>query len=111
MDDAVNELLVDREVWLELWEEGQEVIPVGRGEVRLDGAVLQACPTLSFLPMGFSSADQSINVRIHLSSASRKGVFVPIGQRVHPIFCDPALGVEWRERDLSEVLPVDAMAL
>ena len=31
VDDAVHELLVDREAWLELWEEGQEVIPVGRG--------------------------------------------------------------------------------
>ena len=41
VDDAVHELLVDREAWLELWEEGQEVIPVGRGEVRLEGAVLQ----------------------------------------------------------------------
>ena len=41
MDDAVHELLVDREARPELWEEGQEVVPVGRGEVRLDSAVLQ----------------------------------------------------------------------
>ena len=41
MDDAVQELLVDRESRPELWEEGQEVVPVGRGEVRLEGAVLQ----------------------------------------------------------------------
>ena len=42
VDDAVHELLVDDEAWLELWEEGQEVIPVGWGEVSLEGAVLQA---------------------------------------------------------------------
>ena len=41
VDDAVQELLVDREAWLELREEGQEVIPVARGEARLEGAVLQ----------------------------------------------------------------------
>ena len=41
VDDAVHELLVDHEAWLELWEEGQEVVPVDRGEVRLEGAVLQ----------------------------------------------------------------------
>ena len=34
-----------------------------------------------------------------------------IGQCILPIFCDPALGVEGRERDLSEVLPDYAMAL
>ena len=34
-----------------------------------------------------------------------------IGQCIFPIFCDPALRVEGRERDLSEVLSVDAMAL
>ena len=28
VDDAVHELLVDREAWLDLWEEGPEVIPV-----------------------------------------------------------------------------------
>ena len=32
-------------------------------------------------------------------------------QCILPIFCDPALDVEERERDLSEVLPVDEMAL
>ena len=41
MDDAVHELLVDREARPELREKGQEVIPVGRCEVRLDSAVLQ----------------------------------------------------------------------
>ena len=36
VDDAVHELLVDREARPELWEKGQEVVPVGRGEVRLE---------------------------------------------------------------------------
>ena len=40
-DDVVHDLLVDREAWLELWEESQEVIAAGRGEVRLESAVLQ----------------------------------------------------------------------
>ena len=67
--------------------------------------------------MGFSSAEQFINVRIHLSSASRKGVFVPVGQHVRPIFCDPALGEtlfrRWEgwEWALIRALPLDAMAL
>ena len=42
----------------------------------------------------------------------RAGASMTIGQCIFPIFFfDPALGVEWRERDLSKVLPVDAMAL
>ena len=34
-----------------------------------------------------------------------------IGQCIFPSFCDSALGVEGREPDLSEVLPVDVMVL
>ena len=49
VDDAVHELLVDHEAWLELWEEGQEVIPVGRGELRLEGAVLQPLQLVDLL--------------------------------------------------------------
>ena len=63
-----------------------------RGFVREE--LLVVPPDTQLPPDGFSSAEQFINVRIHLSSANRKGVFVPIGQRVHPIFCDPAPGVE-----------------
>ena len=59
VDDAVHELLVDREAWLELWEEGQEFIPVGRGEVRLDGAVLQPRRLVDLL------ADLSRGVLVH----------------------------------------------
>ena len=59
VDDAFYELLVDREVWLELWEEGQEVIPVSRDEVRLDGAVLQPRRLVDLL------ADMSRVVLVH----------------------------------------------
>ena len=41
MDDTLHKLLVDHEAQPELWAEGQEVVPVDRGEVRLEGAVLQ----------------------------------------------------------------------
>ena len=34
-----------------------------------------------------------------------------IGQCVHHMFCDPALGVEERERYLVQTLPVDVMSL
>ena len=44
VDDAVHELLVGHEAWLELWEEGKEVIPVSRDELPLEGAVLYAHP-------------------------------------------------------------------
>ena len=59
VDDAVHELLVDCEAWLELWEEGQEVIPVGRGEVHLDAAVLQPRRLVDLL------ADLSRGVLVH----------------------------------------------
>ena len=59
VDDAVHELLVDREEWLELWEEGQEVIPVRWGEVRLEGAVLQPRRLVDLL------ADLSRGVLVH----------------------------------------------
>ena len=59
VDDAVHELLIDREAWLELWEEGQEVIPVGRGKVRLDGAALQPRRLVDLL------ADLSRGVLVH----------------------------------------------
>ena len=68
VDDAVHELFVDREAWLELWEEGQEVIPVGRGEVRHDGAVLQPRRLVDLL------TDLSRGVLVHeLAYPARRG--------------------------------------
>ena len=63
--------------------------------------------TPSCLPRGLSPGDELGDIVIH----SGDGIVVAIGLGVNTIFCDPALGVEGRQRDLVQVLAVDAVAL
>ena len=41
----------------------------------------------------------------------RRNIFVSVGKGIHSVFGYPALGVEGGQRDLVQVLPVDAVLL
>ena len=80
-------------------------VTMPHSEALFEKSCLRCHPTHSYHRMGSSGIEQLFN------PPREDRIPVCICQRVHHMFCDPALGVEGWERDLVQMLPVDAMAL
>ena len=78
-------------------------VTMPHSEALFEKSCLRCHPTHSYHRMGSSGVEQLFN--------PPRDIPVSICQSVHPIFCDPALGIKGLERHLVQMLPVDAMAL